>query len=200
MYWTWSVCLNQMTIRVQDSPLVHSGPSILNCSAYSQAKSFPADVAQHWINVMSTADKPLLNRPVPASREPTPRGSDRSTNGALRWGPRGLPNRTQRICSLLSIFLLSPHSSIVSPSTSSSLVRSADWCSCVYLCMSTTSLLKQRPCILARGCKGQFDCSKQKKSWGYGVCVVCVCVWWGVQLPTECSLIAGLLTSHSSVL
>lgn len=44
--------------------------------------------AQHWINSMSNADKPLLNRPAPASA-PAPPGSNRSPNGGLRQGPRG---------------------------------------------------------------------------------------------------------------
>ena len=44
--------------------------------------------AQRWINSMSNADKPLLNRPAPASA-PAPPGSNRSPNGGLHQGPRG---------------------------------------------------------------------------------------------------------------
>lgn len=78
---------------MQGSPLVHSASSILRCSVYSAAKSFPTAAVQHRINVMSNADKLLLNRSAPASKGPPqdqlPLCLDRSTNGALRRGPQG---------------------------------------------------------------------------------------------------------------
>lgn len=82
-----------MTNGMQGSPLVHSASSILRCSVYSAAKSFPTAAVQHRINVMSNADKLLLNRSAPASKGPPqdqlPLCLDRSTNGALRRGPQG---------------------------------------------------------------------------------------------------------------
>lgn len=82
-----------MTNGMQGSSLVHSASSILRCSVYSAAKSFPTAAVQHRINVMSNADKLLLNRSAPASKGPPqdqlPLCLDRSTNGALRRGPQG---------------------------------------------------------------------------------------------------------------
>lgn len=85
-----------MANRVQGSPLVHSALSMRRRSAYSAAKSFPTAAAPLWINVMSSADEPLLKQTGPdlegPATAPAPPGSDSSANGGLRRDPppRGL--------------------------------------------------------------------------------------------------------------
>lgn len=93
VYWTRSVCLNQMTNRVQGPPLVHS--CLINTlllglfSSKELSYGCSSTLDQCYEQCRQTAAKqtgPCLERPATA---PAPPDSDRSPNGGLHWGPWG---------------------------------------------------------------------------------------------------------------
>lgn len=119
-YRTGSVCLNEMTIRVQRSPLVHSALSMLRCSVHSAAKSLPMAAARLWINVTRKCRQTAAKQTGPCLE-----GSRcfqlplvqivplMEASAGAPEGPLTTENRPLRIHSLLLFFLLSPHPSIV---------------------------------------------------------------------------------------
>lgn len=88
MYWTRSVCLNQVTNRVQAFPLVHSALSILLLGLFSGKElsyGCSSTLDQCYEQCRQTAAK----KTGPCLESPAPPGSDRFTNGGLCRGPQG---------------------------------------------------------------------------------------------------------------